>query len=86
MESRQSDQDTENHSPMDCTPSQVEQPKEEIKKEEEKTLTDHLNKKLLESFLQRMDKGEFDTFKTNSLDSDNEEGWKNESDTSKDNK
>lgn len=30
--------------------------------EKEKTLTDHLNKKLLESFLQRVDQGEFDQF------------------------
>lgn len=35
---------------------------DEGEKEEEKTLTDHLNKKLLESFLQRVDQGEFDQF------------------------
>lgn len=49
--------------------------------EKEKTLTDHLNKKLLESFLQRVDQGEFDQFMSgsdaNKGDSKDEE-WSNE--------
>ena len=49
----------------------------EGQKEEEKTLTDHLNKKLLESFLQRVDQGEFDQFVSgNEAKGDsNEEEW-----------
>ena len=69
-----------------CNLPKDEQVEDDEKKEEERTLTDHLNKKLLESFLQRMDQGEFDAFKTPSLESDNEEEWKNETDISKDNK
>ena len=78
------DSDTDNK--MDCTTRQCDQVQEEDKKEEEKTLTDHLNKKLLESFLQRMDKGEFDNFKTRSLESDNEEEWTNQTHKSDDKK
>lgn len=63
----------------DCEPQVMEDCNGEAEKE--KTLTDHLNKKLLESFLQRVDQGEFEQFMSgsdaNKGDSKDEE-WRNE--------
>lgn len=54
--------------------------KGEGEKEEEKTLTDHLNKKLLESFLQRVDQGEFNQFVSggDAKEDNKDEEWSSE--------
>ncbi len=76
-------EDNQQAPPMetDCEPQVMEDCNGEEEKEKEKTLTDHLNKKLLESFLQRVDQGEFDQFMSgsdaNKGDSKDEE-WRNE--------
>ena len=57
---------------MDCSTKESNEPE---KKEEERTLTDHLNKKLLESFLQRIDGGEFNTY-LNPAEENGEQEWK----------
>ena len=52
------------------------QPAEPPPQEQEKTLTDHLNKKLLQSFLDRLDSGRMDVIPgATGVPEEREDGW-----------